>query len=167
MTPEEEHYDTQKVEQNKVGFCTDPFLFYTDGLGPCIGICIAWRSWAGIVHSSNIFDDEDDIIRELIEAAKQVIPKTVIPRIRPFICGGDTEDPYGIDDMPEQHAVSVLKGRARILRILKDAGFGKPHVNWSENQTGALVADLKNLVVYAEQDGAEVGRWPIIQELPA
>lgn len=166
MTPEKEHWDSQKVEQDNVGFCTDPILFYTDGLGPCIGVCIAWRGWAGIVHSSNIFHDEGDLIRELIQTAKQVIPKTIIPSIRPFICGGDTEDPDGIGDTPKEHAMIVRKCRARILSILKEAEFGKPHVSWSENQTGALVADLKQLVVYAEQDGEEVGRWPIVQELP-
>ena len=103
---------------------------------------------------------------ELIQGAKQVIPASIFPSIRPVICGGDTNDEHGISDDPEESAAYILKGRVKIVEILKAAGFGEPHACWSDlGQTAALVADLKNLVVYVEHDGKEVERWPIVQDL--
>lgn len=158
-----QHWDSRKVEQNAVGFCEDPILFYTDGLGPCIGVCIAWKSWAGILHSADIFMDEDDVMRELIETARKVIPKSILPNIHPLVCGGDIQDPFGISDEPEEDAKRVLEARAKTIEILTNAGFGKPHVVWSDGQTAAVVADLKNFTMYIEQDGEVVGKWPILQ----
>jgi hypothetical protein len=159
----EEHWESRKVEQNYVGFCEDPILFYTDGLGPCIGVCIAWKSWAGILHTADIFMDEEDVVRDLIQTAKTVIPASIVPAIRPLICGGDIQDLFGISDNPKQDAERIVEARAKAIEIVKDAGFGKPHVRWSNGQTAAVVADLKNSKMYIEQDGKIVGKWPIPQ----
>jgi hypothetical protein len=159
----EKHWDSRKVEQNEVGFCEDPILFYTDGLGPCIGVCIAWKSWGGILHSADIFMDEEDVVGELIETAKKVIPKSILPDIHPLVCGGDIQDPFGLSDNPQQDTKRILKARARTIQILKNAGFGKPHVLWSDGETAAVVADLKNSTMYIEQDRKVVGKWPILQ----
>ena len=163
MTGFEEHWDSRKVEQNEVGFCEDPILFYTDGLGPCIGVCIAWKSWAGILHTADIFLDEEDVVRELIQTAKNVIPAPIIPTIRPLVCGGDIQDPFAISDDPKKDAERIIQNRAKTIDILKEAGFGKPHIRWSDGQTAAVVADLKNSQMYIEQEGEVVGKWPILQ----
>jgi hypothetical protein len=164
MTAETEHWDTRRVEQNTFVDCDEPILFYTDGLGPCIGACIAWKSWAGILHSADIYEDEEDLVRPLIQRAKEIIPASVVPSIHPVICGGDTHDEYEISDNPKESAAYILQCRIRIVEILNVAGFGKPHVRWNGNgQTAALVADLKNSVVYVEHDHEEVRRWPILQ----
>ena len=161
MNSEKDHYDTKKVEQNEVGFCNDPILFYTDGLGPCIGICIAWNGWAAILHSANICMDEADVIRTMIETAKKVIPAEEISRIRPILCGGDLEDTF---DIGEEHAATVQKCRNKAVQILKNAGFGKPHICWSgPGETAAVVADLKIGKVYVEHDHEVVGRWNILR----
>ncbi len=157
-----------KLSRTTLASVKSLFLLYTDGLGPCIGVCIAWDKWAGLLHSADIFMDEEDVVAELIQKAKKVIPATTISRIHPVLCGGDTHDPSEIDDDPEEHAVNVLRCRARIIEILKDAGFGKPHVRWNgSGQTATLSADLMVSEVYVEHDGVEVGRWKIPKKAPS
>jgi len=120
----EEHWTAGRSSQNEVGFCEDPILFYTDGLGPCIGVCIAWKSWAGILHTADIFMDEEDVVRELIQTAKKVIPAPIIPAICPLICGGDIQDPFAISDDPKRTLNVLFKPGQKRLKFLKKRGSG-------------------------------------------
>src|SRR6266699_695558 len=90
-----EHWEDQRVEQNNWGFCDKPIPFSTEGVGPCIGVCIAWRKCATIVHSADIFSDEKDEIAKMIEKMKCIIPKSALPSVRPVVCGGDILDDFG------------------------------------------------------------------------
>lgn len=166
MKAKKGHLETRRVEQNLVETCDDPnILFYTDGLGPCIGVCIAWNGWAGILHSADILSDETDVVASLIEQAKKIIPAGVVPEIQPIVCGGDDNDKSGFCDTQAEEDelnLNTRKCRTKILEIMKAAGFGKPRVLWSDHgQTAALFADLLNEEVYVEHDGVEVGRWRI------
>jgi len=47
----EHHWNTKTVAMDETGYLNEPGALYTEGLGPCIGICLAYRMWAGIIHS--------------------------------------------------------------------------------------------------------------------
>jgi hypothetical protein len=81
-----------------------------------------------------------------------------------LFCGGDTLDEHGISDNPEEHAKNILAGRDRIIQILNEAGFGKPHVRWNElGETTCLAADLEMSLIYIHNIGGELARYPIRQ----
>jgi hypothetical protein len=80
------HPKIKLVEQNEVAFCDNTTqLLWTRGLGCCIGVCIAWNGWAGIIRSADIFADEKDQVASPIREARTVIRKQIIPRIRPVV----------------------------------------------------------------------------------
>jgi hypothetical protein len=154
-----------RVEQNYFGVCDKPIPFSTNGLGNCIGVCIAWKTWAAILHSAQIELDEDDVVLPMIAQAKDVIPRGLVLRIRPVICGGDTFHDRRAGGNPKEFVSDVLRYRKRVVEVLKEAGFGEPHVRWNElRETTSLVANLKRGVVYIiENDIGEVGKWRICQ----
>ena len=161
---ENEHWKHERIEQDHYGTCHEPILFSTEGLGPCIGVCIAWNGWAGILHSSYIPMDEDDLVQPLFKAAKEMIPAKDISRVRPVVCGGDFTDHEGLSHDAGETEQDVMRARKRIIELLKEAGFGKPRIHW--NTPGGrmrLIADLPNHRVTVELNGEELKSWPILQ----
>lgn len=162
---ETDHWDSEKIEQNEWGFCDRPILFYTDGLGPCIGICIAWKCWAAILHSSNPIMDEMDLFKPMIDEAKRVIPRHLHPSIHPVVCGGDLIDPYDSAADADFGPDEIRQCREKALELLSQSGFGDPHVKWNPaGVTSSVVADLKASTVYVEHDDDKVGKWAIHQD---
>lgn len=154
--------DTLKVEQNHWADIAGDSLIYTEGLGPCIGVGIAWKKWAAILHSANIDLDEHDEIAGMLSKAKEVIPPSIIPHIRPILCGGDCYDDFDDPNEAEEFERRVRKARKLIEQILTNAGFGKPCMRWNEaNQTAALVADLVRGTMTIEVNHRAVQTWPI------
>jgi hypothetical protein len=130
-----------KVEQDDTQIRTKDGEIYTENLGPCIAVCVAWRQWAIMTHRSEVSESEENFA-EMIKDAKKALPVEIISELRPFVCGGDTEDRFNVGD-PVKNRKRVLRGRARILDILTEAGFGKPHVRWNEpNETTDCYANL-------------------------
>lgn len=135
---------------NDYGLCEGPILFYTDGLGPCIGVCIAWQAWAGIAHLGS--RDECDQLPEFIAEAKEFLPRNVVPHIRPVICGGD----------PEEDAGDILESRKVVVEVVEKAGFGKPNLCWNEpGETTCLVAYLKHGIVCVESNWGNDEKYAI------
>lgn len=158
----ESHWNNPRVEPSEWGFCDQPTLFSTDGLGPCIGICIAWKAWAAICHLGSL--DEHDLLPALITKAKEIIPEVVVQGIRPVICGGDIFDErrHVSSRDREDYAKTILDSRNRVVEILKEAGFGKPRVRWNdEGETISLIADLRDGIVYIENNIGKMWRSPI------
>jgi len=112
----QEYSENNCVEMNQYDFCKGPILFYTDGLGPCIGVCIAWQDWAGIAHLGS--HDEHDQLPKFIAEVKEFLPPNVVSQIRPIICGGD----------PEQYPGDILESRKVVVEVVEKARFGKPNV---------------------------------------
>jgi hypothetical protein len=157
----EHHWNTHVVAMNEYGFLNEPGLLYTDGLGPCIGICLAYKKWAGIIHSSHPPHDEKEI-GELIAEAKRIIPEKRMPLVRPILCGSDP-DGSGEDD-PKAYEQERLDARQKAIDILKAAGFGEPHLHWSAaTETAAVFADLAALKVIVEVQ-YDYFEHPILQE---
>ena len=122
------------------GFLHEPGLLYTEGLGPCIGICLAYKGWAGIIDFSHPPDDEKEI-GELIAEAKRVIPAEKIPLVRPVLCGSDP-DSSG-EDEPEEYEQDRFAAREKAIELLKVAGFGEACVHWSSaGETAAVFLPL-------------------------
>jgi hypothetical protein len=137
-----QQYDESKeVGVSEKDFREGPVLFYTDGLGPCIGVCIAWKTWAGIAHLGSL--DEHDELPKFIVEAKDRLPPNVVPQIHPIVCGGDPED-FG------EH---IAESRKVVLETLEKAGFPKPNLHWnSPGETTSLVAYLDHGLVCVESD---------------
>ena len=137
----QEYRETYEVKMNDYGFGETPILLYTDGLGPCIGVCIAWRSWAGIAHLGKL--DEYDELHKFIAKSKEFLPEDAVPNISPIICGGD----------PDEYAGDILEARRVVVEAVKKAGFGTPSVRWNElGETTSLVAYLKHGIVCVESN---------------
>lgn len=146
----QEYSETNQVEMNDYDFCEGPILFYTDGLGPCIGVCIAWQAWAGIAHLGS--HDEYYQLPKFIAKAKEFLPRNVIPHIRPIICGGD----------PEQYPGDILESRKVVVEVVEEAGFGKPNLRWNESgETTSLVAYLKHGIVCVESNWGDDEEYAI------
>ena len=153
----------RRVYQRGHGFCARPIWFCTAGLGPCIGLCIAWKWWAGIAHTDWIDMDQCEDIAAVIKRAKKVIPAEVLHSVRPVLCGADIATD-GTDPQPRDTAENTLRSRARIVELLREAGFGEPHVWWNQlNETTHLVAHLGQGVIYIDNGYGIVGRWMILQ----
>lgn len=154
-----------RVHQDHWDICDKPLIFFTQSMGPCIGVCIAYKCWASIAHCSMLNEDYPLLILPLIAEAKVAIPRDVIRLIQPIVCGGDKSDegPDIGDDDPKETQRGVLRSRKRIIEILRDAGFGEPLVRWNDwNETTHLFAYLHLGKVNIE-DGSRVhARWPIL-----
>ena len=148
-----DHWNTVYVEMNRWNTLNEDGLLYTDGLGPCIGLCLAFGHWAGIIHSSHPPHDKKEI-GEFIAAAKTVIPHQRLKEIQPVLCGSDPECDLDLDDNPTEYETERLLARKTIIEILKEEGFGEPKQLWSEaTETAAVFADLKRLKVFVETGG--------------
>ena len=146
-----EHWNTKSVPQNEYGYSDGASLLYTDGLGPCIGFCIAWRYHAWILHSACICDDEHDQVWPMFREAKKIIPERLIASVSPIVCGGDLCLSESSPDEADEFAENVLECRQRILDLLAEAGFGPPLVRWNnDGETSSLVANLMEKVVTIE-----------------
>jgi hypothetical protein len=151
-----EHWNTKKVEQNDFDYSDGCSLIYSDGLGPCIGVCIAWRKHAWILHSANICFDVDDVILPKLKHVKRIVPEDLIKSIQPVVCGGDIYT----DDLPATEAdelvADIMRCRQLIIDLLKQEGFGEPIVRWNNiGQTTSISADLNRMVVVIE-DGIDL-----------
>lgn len=156
-----EHWNTKEVAQNNFDYSDGCSLIYTDGLGPCIGVCIAWKEHAWILHSARICDDEDDVILPTLKHVKDIVPQEQIISIQPVVCGGDIYT----NDVPANEAdelvADIMRCRKLIIDLLKQEGFGKPIVRWNdEGQTTSISADLNRMVVIIE-DVKELLTHPI------
>jgi hypothetical protein len=163
-----EQWENVRVEQNCWGFYEKPVTISTEGLGPCIGVCIAWGQSAAIVHSADVFADEEEEIAQLIERMTSTIKDNNLASVRPVVCGGDTRDDSGFSENPMEHEKEVLNCRKRIITILKKAGFGEPLVRWNESgETVDLVADLERGIVsiFIHGSADELARWSVSSEL--
>jgi hypothetical protein len=131
--------DDFTVEQNKRGFCDQKVTISTRGLGPCIGVCIAWNNCAAILHSADIASDETDVIKDMLEEVKSKLPAGALSEIQPILCGGDL-----YNELEDNSSQDVIRNRALIIKILNDEGFGAPIICWNDKyQTVSLFADLK------------------------
>jgi len=146
----QEYLETHKVEVSDYAFREDPILLYTDGLGPCIGLCIAWRSWAGIAHLGS--HDEYDMLPKFIAEAIEFLPQNAVPDICPVICGGD----------PEEFAEDIRESRRVVVEAVENAGFGKLNVHWNDpGETTSLVAYLKHGIVCVESNRSNDEKYAI------
>lgn len=138
-----------KVEMDEQGTLNESGILYTENLGPCIGLCVAFGNWAGIIHSSHPPHDEKEI-RELIAEAKKIIPQEKICKIQPVICGSD---PFCEWDNPNDYRNERFRAREKIISILKDEGFDDPIAHWSnDNETAAIFANLEINQIIVEVD---------------
>ena len=146
----EQYFETHEVKMNTFGFDTAPVLLYTDGLGPCIGVCIAWQQWAGIAHLGSL--DEHDELPKFIEQSKEFLPEDARHNVCPVMCGGD----------PGEYAGDVFESRKVVVEALKHAGFGKLNLCWNdEGETTSLVAYLKHGIICVESSVRATKAFPI------
>lgn len=141
-----DHWNSEKVGMDEWGILDQPGVLSTEGLGPCIGLCLAYKGWAGIIHSSHPPHDEKEI-GELIAEAKKAIPHEKLRLVRPILCGSDPE----IDE--DDPGLSSDEARQAIIDILRSEGFGEPIAHWSTSgQTAAVFANLEFHKVVIEID---------------
>lgn len=153
------HWNPVRVDMDKWKVLSEEGVLYTEGLGPCIGLAVAFGNWAGIIHSSYPPYDLEDI-GELLAEAKRVIPQTRLIELRPVLCGSD---PACDDDSIECYEDNVLRARSTIIEVLRSEGFGDPIIHWSEaNETAAIFADLCSLRIKVEVEYKEFV-YPIMQ----
>ena len=146
----EQYFETHEVKMNSFGFDNAPVLLYTHGLGPCIGVCIAWQEWAGIAHLGSL--DEYDELPKFIEESKEFLPEDARHNICPVICGGD----------PEEYAGNIFESREVVVETLKKAGFGEPKIWWNqEGETTSLVAYLNHGIISVESSWGTAKESPI------
>lgn len=151
------------VDQNQIKFCEGEHVLFTCALGPCIAISIAWRQWAGMLHSADITMDEENV-EQLIAAATKNIPKRILSRVQPILCGADTEDPYEVEKNSDKQRRWILRTRRIALSLLKGTGFGAPIVRWNEpNETTDIYANLRQRRIYLTDHPATrvIAEWPI------
>ncbi|MEA3189288.1 MAG: hypothetical protein QOD99_3118 [Chthoniobacter sp.] len=131
---------------------SEPGIIYTEGLGPCIGACIAYGTWARIVHSSTVELDGEEY-ETLIAAAKNLIPANRVSSIRPVLCGND----------PAADATCEAS-RAWAIKKLKDAGFADPILHWcAQGQTAELRVCLTDKLIEVEV-GYKTFEYPVTQD---
>jgi len=156
----------QHVNQVKVGvdqdeeMTTDDGIIYTEGLGPCIAVCIAFGNWAGIGHHS-IAEHNAENYAKLIAKAKEVIPADRISTIRPILCGSDPQADAGDDQ--KAYEKQSNKSRAWAGKTLKDAGFANPIVHWRDyGETAEIAVCLIDKIIEGEV-GDEPFEYPVPQ----
>jgi hypothetical protein len=148
-----EYLETYEVKMNDYGFREAPILLHTDGLGPCIGVCIAWRSWAGIAHLGSL--DEHGELPKFIAESKEFLAENIVRNICPIICGGD----------PDEYAGDIRESRRVVVEAVKHAGFGKPNLRWNEpGETTSLVAYLKHGIVCVESNRGNNREYAIVMD---
>lgn len=156
----ENHWNVIKVEMDEYKFLDEPGLLYAEGLGPCIGLCLAYKDWAGIIHSSHPPHDEKEI-GKLITEGKRMISREKISLVHPVLCGSDPA--CDEDEDPEEYEQDRLDARNKIIEILREAGFAQPKKHWSSpTETAAVFADLESHKIIVEVD-CECYEYPIPQ----
>jgi hypothetical protein len=89
---------------------------FTEGLGPCIAVCIACN-WAGIGHHSTAEHNPENYAK-LIARAKEVIPADRISTIRPILLAQTRKLLPGTIKMPtRRRAISPELGQLRLSRM--------------------------------------------------
>ncbi|MGC3990194.1 MAG: hypothetical protein QM796_11030 [Chthoniobacteraceae bacterium] len=144
----------KKVTTDEEGeMVSDAGLISASGLGVCIGVCIAYGKWAWIGHHS-MSEQNLDGYERMIVRAKEIIPPKVFSTIRPILAGSDPN---------ESSKKDWQKSRAWSIRILKNAGLGKPHLHWCKgNETAEINVCLLDKIIEVEV-GGDVTEYAIPQ----
>lgn len=94
-------------------------MLCTDGLGPCIGIAVAYNGRFSLLHApAPSMSTTGD---EFFEALGSTVPKDGRASIRPVVAGGKVS---------QGSKVAVMKERAWARRELRRLGFGAPREHW-------------------------------------
>ena len=91
----------------------------TDGLGPCIGIAVAYNGRFSLLHDPG--PSMSTTADEFLEALESTVPRDKRAPIRPVVAGGKVS--HG-------SKVAVMKERAWVLKELRRLGFGPPMEHW-------------------------------------
>lgn len=149
--------EQMKIGVGKHGVLNEEGIIYTEGLGPCVGMCIAYGMWAGMIHSILPEHDEKEY-DELIAAAKAVIPAERLSKIRPILCGSDARDAEGGE-------ATCDASRKWAVNKLKSAGFADPITHWcGYGETAELRASLVDKLVEVEVGYNDPFEYPIPQK---
>lgn len=113
--------DIRDVEQDSHEVDVECDILETTGLGPCIGVAVAYRGRLSLAHYPNgASNDFGGYFNEL----EILIPSPERASIRPVVAGG----------LQEYALKNVLADRAYVLNKLTILGFGAPHVRWCTPQ---------------------------------
>jgi hypothetical protein len=122
----------------------------TDGLGPCIGIAVAYAGRFSLLHAPgpSVSTTGD----EFVEALESAVPKAERAAIRPVIAGGKVS---------RGSKMAVMNERKWALRELRRLGFGVPREHWCPES--ADCQDLKlsanaNAISVTTSGGPNAGR---------
>lgn len=149
------------VPQGEFRWSPHPAVIRTDGIGPCVGIALAWGTAGGILHSADVATDERDVVTPFFGCAKAAIPLAARGSVRPIICGAALDVFYGDENDAVLHA-ELRRTRENVQQLVRDHGFGSPIVLWNEpGRSQSLIADLRRGEIIIEVDGRRVHAWAV------
>ena len=119
------------VEMNEFGMEESPDIIETTGLGPCIGVAIAYDKYGFILHSPDVIMEQESVTDPFFALLDNKIPSSYRQLIIPVIAGGcvDTYGGSAAEDREIQER--ILAARKGILRRLTEFGFYKTNYRWA------------------------------------
>lgn len=111
--------NTVSVPMSECAVDVECDVLRTDGLGPCIGIAIAFQGRLSLLHAPGpSMSSNGD---EFLNALEASIPSGDRSAIRPVLAGGKVS---------QGSKVAVMKERRWARKELRRLGFGAPREHW-------------------------------------
>jgi len=147
----------KKIEQLDFGVVEFPNIISTEGLGPCIGIVVAWKHTGLIYHATDPYM-EAETTEEFLSECKRRIPIPDRHKVLTILCGSliDSSD----------DSKTTRRARKFIYTELIKAGFTAPIQKWNSIQKSGhkIVINLgeNNVTLYRQVEcDEEIDRWAI------
>jgi hypothetical protein len=155
--------NTIEVDQSTFCVVEFPALLTTGGLGPCVGVAIAWGTIAGVLHSPDPDIEEEHVTRPFFQQLTALIPSHVREKITPIVCGAAVECYYGDE---RDHAINeaTLHNREFISAECIRNGFLAPIERWNaDHGIQSVEVDLYRGSILIETAGFPDERFVIMQ----
>jgi hypothetical protein len=149
------------VEQDDAKTAKYPDKLRTEALGTCVGVAVISGNRGFLLHSSNPDRREDvtdpeqetDIFFKYLD---MYVAQPDRPSIRPVVAGAVIEKTFDDPDADDDLRQGVEESRRRILRFLKQAGFGRTRERWAKaGETHSLELDLKKRTIRLDRETSE------------
>ncbi len=118
--------EAMEVEQGKFEIATGTDTLFTLGLGPCIGVCLAFGGRGFLFHSEDV-QHSAALLNLFFKVLRTRIPRPARAQIRPLLAGGSL-DPYFDPATDADLHADINNSWAYFERRLGKLGFGPPVV---------------------------------------
>ena len=121
-----------EVPQGEYKATADADELYTLGLGPCLGVCLAYENHGFMLHLEDARQQEDSLLMPFLDDLRRSVPRSARRMIHPLVAGACLDSYKAFPEEERFVHADIRYARQLVLRKLRGLGFGVPMIRWCE-----------------------------------